>query len=168
MPVPAASTSMPFAALPEMKLRFATPALLRADGRPRSPGADQHAVVLVGHGGRAAGVGADEVAVDGGAGSPAVGHQDAVGAVARDDVILGVGAGARVADGVVDGAQADVDAVEHVGHGDGAGVVGADEVALDDVLGGAEADQDALVRVARDDVAGGRRGPADGVARPPS
>ena len=69
------------------------------------------AVVLVGHGGRAAGVGADEVAGDGGAGSPAVGHQDAVGAVARDDVILGVGAGARVADGVVDGAQADVDAV---------------------------------------------------------
>src|SRR5262249_26491973 len=121
------------------------------------------AVLPVALGGRAGGVGADEVALDEVVGGRAAAdiHPDAQAraGVAGDDV---AGAGLRAADGVA-GRVGDLQAVA-VAQARRPGRGQADGVALDHVAGRAAiADRHPVAGVAGDDVAGPRIGAADGV-----
>src|SRR5207248_9416748 len=105
---------------------------------------DLDALEGVAHGGGAGDVGADVIALHlivERAGDPEVADEDAVAAVAGDQVAgageLPARVGARrTADEVVVGAVEDRHAREAVAQGGGAGGVGADEVALHHVAGG--------------------------------
>ncbi len=119
---------------------------------------DEQTGLAVGPGGGAAGIGADQVAVDDVAqGNAGAAELDAEVRVAGNDV---AGAGAVAADGGA-GATLNVDAVPLIG-GDGAGRVQADAVALDQGGGRRAHDFDAVESVAGDDVAGACSGAADG------
>jgi hypothetical protein len=127
-----------------------------AVGRTRNPDPGQ----TVGQRGAAAGVRADEVALDNVVGGAVAGDLDAVAVVARDDVARAQGG---PADEVVPRAAGNEDAVVGVAEVGGPVAVGADVVALDDVAERARGADLNAGAVAGDDVALRGRDAADRV-----